>query len=91
MTPKELITKIKEYADVADASYAMLHYIEENEVFDIKDDEWKAKYSKEPPARWIYADGIKRGYEISSLTKEAKNNHRSIGQPTAYALSIEAR
>ena len=88
MTPKELITRIKEYADVADASYAMLHYIEENEVFDIKDDEWKAKYSKEPPARWIYADGIKRGYE---LKKDYKEIHRKQGQPTAYALSIEAR
>ena len=31
MTTKETITKIKEYADLADASYAMLHYIEENE------------------------------------------------------------
>lgn len=30
MNPKELIIKIKEYADIADASYAMLQYMEEN-------------------------------------------------------------
>lgn len=28
MDTKEQITKIKEYADLADAGYAMLHYIE---------------------------------------------------------------
>ena len=26
MNPKELIVKIKEYADIADATYAMLQY-----------------------------------------------------------------
>ena len=29
MSIKEQITKIKEYADLADAGYAMLHYVEE--------------------------------------------------------------
>lgn len=30
MTVKELITQIKDYADCADASYAMLHFVFEN-------------------------------------------------------------
>ncbi|WP_111230743.1 diadenosine tetraphosphate hydrolase [Helicobacter valdiviensis] len=31
MNPKELLIEIKDYADVADASYAMLHLIDEND------------------------------------------------------------
>ncbi|WP_263670468.1 hypothetical protein [Campylobacter sp. CNRCH_2014_2849] len=27
MNPKELISQIKDYADIADASYAMLEYV----------------------------------------------------------------
>ncbi|MCE3047824.1 alpha/beta fold hydrolase [Helicobacter kayseriensis] len=95
---KEQITKIKDYANVADASYALLHYIEENEEFKASDDEWEVQHRKEPPARWIYADGIKRGYELTrENTKNTKiqellqSNQRSLGQPTAYALAIEAR
>ncbi|EAJ6064116.1 hypothetical protein DLK95_08870, partial [Campylobacter jejuni] len=30
MNPKELISQIKDYADIADASYAMLQYVWEN-------------------------------------------------------------
>ncbi|RDU60919.1 diadenosine tetraphosphate hydrolase [Helicobacter didelphidarum] len=30
MTNRELIQKFKDYADCADASYAMLHYVYEN-------------------------------------------------------------
>ncbi|WP_243552851.1 hypothetical protein, partial [Helicobacter cinaedi] len=44
-----------------------------------------------PPARWIYADGIQLGYEVETLTEMSKNNDRQLGQPTAYALAIEAR
>ena len=33
MNPKELIVKIKEYADIADASYALLHSIEEKKAY----------------------------------------------------------
>ena len=62
-----MINKFKDYADVADASYAMLHYIDENEVFDPRDDEFRAKIPAfKPIARWIYADGIKLGYEIKT-------------------------
>lgn len=50
MNPKELIVKIKEYADIADASYAMLHYIEENdEAEDLLDDLFNLV--RKPPAK----------------------------------------
>ena len=82
MNPKDFIEQLKDYVDVADASYAMLHYIDENEEIDYDLDERKSKNPNEnvkPPARWIYADNIKLGYK--------KDN----GMPTAYALAIEAR
>ena len=100
MTPKDFIEQAKDYADVADASYAMLHYIDKNEVFDPRDDEFRAKIPAfKPPARWIYADGIKLGYEIkeeninkSVLAKQLFNDKKiKLEQPTAYALAIEAR
>ena len=31
ISPKEQIIKFKDYADIADASYAMLHWVSENE------------------------------------------------------------
>ena len=82
MTPKDFIEQLKDYADIADASYAMLHYIDENEEIDYHLDKLKSENPNDkvrPPARWIYADNIKLGYK--------KDN----GQPTAYALAIEAR
>ena len=87
MNPKELIVKIKEYADIADATYAMLHYVEENDTAESWLDE-KLNLVRKPPSRWIYADGIKRGYELKEDYKEIL---RKQGQPTAYALGIEAR
>lgn len=100
MTPKYFIEQLKDYADVADASYAMLHYIDKNEVFDPRDDEFRAKIPAfKPKERWIYADGIKLGYEIkeeninkSVLAKQLFNDKKiKLEQPTAYALAIEAR
>ncbi|WP_119312354.1 hypothetical protein [Helicobacter cinaedi] len=94
MTPKDFIEQAKDYADIADASYAMLHYIKENEEIDYFLDELKSQNPNDkvrPPARWIYADGIQLGYEVETLTEMSKNNDRQLGQPTAYALAIEAR
>ena len=94
MTPKDFIEQAKDYADVADASYAMLHYIDNNEEIDTFLDTMKANNPNpkvRPPARWIYADGIQLGYEVETLTEMSKNNDRQLGQPTAYALAIEAR
>ncbi|EEQ64242.1 triacylglycerol lipase [Helicobacter pullorum MIT 98-5489] len=101
MNPKDFIEQLKDYADVADASYALLHYIDENEEIDYFLDELKSKNpnkSVKPPARWVYADGIKLGYEITKentqdkeIQKLIEKNKRKLGQPTAYALAIEAR
>lgn len=33
MTPKELIEQIKDYANCADASYAMLHFVEQKRFY----------------------------------------------------------
>ena len=102
LTPKDFIEQAKDYADIADASYAMLHYIKENEEIDYFLDELKSQNPNDkvrPPARWIYADGIKLGYEIkeeninkSVLAKQLFNDKKiKLEQPTAYALAIEAR
>ena len=99
MNPKDFIEQLKDYADIADASYAMLHYIDKNEVFDPRDDEFRAKIPAfKPKERWIYADGIKLGYEITKentqddkIQELIKKNKRELRQPTAYALAIEAR
>ena len=88
ISTKDLISKFKDYADIADASYAMLHWINENE-----EDGWFDKFKDEPPARWKFADGIAKGDKISedNQTRLSKKNQRKIGEPTAYALAIEAR
>ena len=101
MNPKDFIEQLKDYADIADASYALLHYINENEEIDYFLDELKSKNPNEsvkPPARWVYADGIKLGYEITKentqddkIQELIKKNKRELRQPTAYALAIEAR
>ncbi|EMD0999738.1 hypothetical protein VP612_001837 [Campylobacter coli] len=101
MKSRDFIEQLKDYADIADASYALLHYIDENEEIDYFLDELKSKNPNEsvkPPARWIYADGIKLGYEIKDnhlrderIKNFIEKNQRELGQPTAYALAIEAR
>ena len=106
ISTKEQIIKFKDYADIADASYAMLHWISENEKNGL--DDLYSKFGKENvPEKivnsykkqeiekpvWRYADGIKKGDEITedNQTKQSKINNRNLGDPTAYALSIEAR
>ncbi|EII0701273.1 hypothetical protein ACSKW8_001518 [Campylobacter lari] len=91
MNPKELISQIKDYADIADASYAMLDLIDENDEKGFFD-------SAFTPPLWLYADGIKLGYEIGDgcntgkkIKKLILNKIRRIGDPTAYATIIEAR
>lgn len=56
MTSKELISEIKDYADIA-ASYAMLYLIDKNDEKDFFD-------SVRTPLLWLYADGINLGYEL---------------------------
>ena len=85
---KDLISKFKDYADIADASYAMLHWVNENE-----DDGWFDKFKERKPARWKFADSITKGHKITedNETDISREYHRKIGEPTAYALAIEAR
>ncbi|AJC84465.1 hypothetical protein CPEL_0642 [Campylobacter peloridis LMG 23910] len=91
MNPKELISQIKDYADIADASYAMLDLIDENDEKGFFD-------SAFTPPLWLYADGIKLGYEIEDgcntgekIKKLILDKIRRMGDPTAYATIIEAR
>ena len=41
---KDLISKFKDYADIADASYAMLHWVNENE-----ENGWFDKFKERKP------------------------------------------
>ena len=101
---KELINCFKDYIDIADASYALLHNVFENErngLDNLNDKFGKGKvpenivnsYRKEEKNNpvWRYADGIIKGDTIEELSEKARNNGRKFGDPTAYALAIEAR
>ena len=103
-TSKELINCFKDYIDIADASYALLHNVFENErngLDNLNDKFGKGKvpenivnsYRKEEKNNpvWRYADGIIKGDTIEELSEKARNNGRKFGDPTAYALAIEAR
>ena len=87
ISTKDLISKFKDYADIADASYAMLHWINENE-----EDGWFDKFKERKPARWKFKDNIKSGDTLQFDIKDKDGNVlRKEGEPTAYALAIEAR
>ena len=84
---KDLISKFKDYADIADASYAMLHWVNENE-----ENGWFDKFKERKPARWKFKDNIKSGDTLQFDIKDKDGNVlRKEGEPTAYALAIEAR
>jgi len=90
ISTKDLIFKFKDYADIADASYAMLHWVNENE-----EDGWFDKFKERKPARWKFKDSINKGHEkeINETTTDEYGNEisKKVKQPTAYALAIEAR
>ena len=87
ISTKDLISKFKDYADIADASYAMLHWVNENE-----EDGWFDKFKERKPARWKFKDNIKSGDTLQFDIKDKDGNVlRKEGEPTAYALAIEAR
>ena len=105
-TSKELINCFKDYIDIADASYALLHNVFENErngLDDLNDKFGKEKvpenivnsYRKEEKNNpvWRYADDITIGDTINenNETDTSQANNRKLGDPTAYALAIEAR
>ena len=106
ISTKEQIIKFKDYADIADASYAMLHWVSENEKNGLDDlyskvgkdnapenivNSYKKQEIEKPV--WRYADDITLGDKIdeSNETDTSQANNRKIGDPTAYALAIEAR
>ena len=105
VSTKEQIIKFKDYADIADASYAMLHWISENEKNGLDDlyskvgkdnvpekiiNSYKEKEVEKPV--WRYADGVTKGDTLKTDQKDENNNIiKEAGDPTAYALAIEAR
>ena len=93
LTNKDMVNKIKGYADIADVAYAFFEYIDENEIWSFSDKFYNERILKKPNPRWDYADGINWKSEITkeNETVLSKNNKREIGQPTAYALCVEAR
>ena len=105
ISTKEQIIKFKDYADIADASYAMLHWVSENEKNGL--DDLYSKFGKdnapenivnsykeqevEKPV-WRYKDNIRKGDILNDSIQDKDGNIvRKAGDPTAYALTIEAR
>ena len=91
LTNKEMVDKLRVYADIADVSYAFFEYIDENEIWSFSYKFYNEKILKEPNPRWDYADYTYYGHTLEKLNQKAKENGRQIGQPTAYALCVEAR
>ncbi|MCR4941939.1 MAG: hypothetical protein K5978_04005 [Campylobacter sp.] len=87
----EIISDIKDHADLADAAYAFYEHVFENEKWNLLDKFYNYKIKKKPNARWDYADGITKGHEIEEISEELKNRGRQIGDPTAYAIVTESR
>ena len=104
-TSKELINCFKDYIDIADASYALLHNVFENEEGEL--DRLSKKHGLENLPEntinsckkeeidnpvWRYSDNIRLGDKITedNQTRQSRINNRHIGDPTAYALAIEA-
>ena len=105
ISAKEQIIKFKDYADIADASYAFLHNVFENEkngLDDLNDKLGKdnvpegivnsyKKQEVEKPV-WRYKDNIRKGDILNDSIQDKDGNIvRKAGDPTAYALTIEAR
>ena len=83
MNPKDFIEQLKDYADIADASYAMLEYIKKNTENDRKNNVFKAD-------NLTFGDKLQQDIKV----KDDKGNLLYIkpkGTNTAYACAIEAR
>ena len=105
ISTKEQIIKFKDYADIADASYAMLHWVSENEKNGLDDlyskvgkdnapenivNSYKKQEIENPV--WRYKDNIRKGDTLNDSIQDKDGNIvRKAGEPTAYALTIEAR
>ena len=105
ISTKEQIIKFKDYADIADASYAFLHNVFENEKNGLDDlydklgkdnvpegivNSYKEQEIEKPV--WRYKDNIRKGDILNDSIQDKDGNIvRKAGDPTAYALTIEAR
>ena len=105
VSTKEQIIKFKDYADIADASYAFLHYVFENEKNGLDDlyskvgkdnapenivNSYKKQEIEKPV--WRYKDNIRIGDVLAEDIRDKNDNIiKEAGDPTAYALAIEAR
>ena len=101
---KELINCFKDYIDIADASYALLHNIFENEEGEL--DRLSKKHGLENLPEntinsckkeeidnpvWRYKDNIRKGDIIDdNIQGKDGNIVKKAGEPAAYALAIEA-
>ena len=105
ISTKEQIIKFKDYADIADASYAMLHWVSENEKNGL-DDLYSKRGKENVPEKivnsykkqeiekpvWRYKDNIRIGDILTEDIRDKNDNIiKEAGSPTAYALTIEAR
>ena len=92
LTNKEMVDKIRVYADIADVAYAFFEYIDENEIWSFSDKFYNEKILKTPNPRWDYADNVNYGHTLEfDIKDENGNTIKSAGSPTAYALCVEAR
>ncbi len=89
---KEMVNKIKDYADIADVAYAFFEYIDENEIWSFSDKFHNERILKKPNPRWDYADNVNYGHTLEfDIKDESGNTIKAAGTPTSYALCVEAR
>ena len=92
LTNKEMVDKLRVYADIADVSYAFFEYIDENEIWSFSDKFYNEKILKTPNPRWDYADNVNYGHTLEfDIKDENGNTIKAAGSPTAYVLCVEAR
>ena len=92
LTNKDMVDKIRVYADIADVAYAFFEYIDENEIWSFSDKFHNERILKTPKPRWDYADNVNYGHTLEfDIKDENGNTIKSAGSPTAYALCVEAR
>ena len=90
---RQIISDIKDHADMADASYSFYEFIDNNETWSKSDEFYNYKILKKPNPKWVYADDIKLGDKVDqeNETETSRTNGKNIGDITAYALCVEAR
>ena len=90
---RQIISDIKDHADMADASYSFYEFINKNETWSKSDEFYNYKILKKPKPKWVYADDIRLGDKVDqeNETETSRANGKNIGDITAYALCVEAR